>query len=134
MQKVTNLIDIDAPCQEVFDTVVDIERRMQLSPLWGLSELLEVAPNYPEPESSYRVRVLTDAPFGLSHGTLNATQSALSGLMQMLSLKLAQANRNHLKQSEIEVIKEPVEANVSDAEFDLPARTGIFCFRVPATA
>ena len=91
MQKVTNLIDIEAPCREVFDTVVNIERRMQLSPLWGLSRLLEVEDNYPEPGSSYRVQVLTDAPFGIAQGTLNASQSALSGLFQILSLKLIQS-------------------------------------------
>ena len=91
MQKVTKLIDIKAPCKEVFDTVVNIDKRMQLSPLWGLSRLLEVAPNYPEPSSSYRVQVLTDAPFGLSHGTLNASHSALAGLAQFLSLKLYQS-------------------------------------------
>lgn len=125
MQKVTNLIDIDAPCQDVFDTVVNIERRMQLSPLWGLSELLEVAPNYPEPGSSYRVRILTDAPFGLSHGTLNATQSALSGLMQTLFLKVAQADRN-VKQSDFELIQKPVETDVPNAEFEMPARQEYF--------
>lgn len=88
MQRVTCLIDIKAPCQEVFNTVVDLERRMQLSPLWGLNHLLEVAPNFPEPGSSYRIQVLTDKPFGLSLGTLNAKQSALAGLSQALFLRL----------------------------------------------
>ena len=125
MQKVTCLIDVKAPCQDVFNTVVDLERRMQLSPLWGLSELLEVAPNYPEPESSYKVRVLTDAPYGLSHGTLNATQSALSGLMQTLFLKAAQADRN-VKQSEFDVIQKPVEVDVSTGEFEMPAEQEYF--------
>ena len=55
MQKVTSLIDIEAPCDEVFDTVVNIEKRMQLSPLWGLNQLLEVSPNFPNPGSSYRI-------------------------------------------------------------------------------
>ena len=98
MQKVTKLIDIKAPCQEVFDTVVNIEKRMQLSPLWGLSRLLEVKSNYPEPGSSYRVQVLTDVPYGLSQGTLNASQSALAGLAQVLSLKLGQSDSNHLRE------------------------------------
>lgn len=88
MQKVTGLIDIKAPCQEVFNTVANLERRMQLSPLWGMNRLLEVAPNFPEPGSSYRVQVLTDKPFGLSQGTLNTRQSALAGLSQALFLKL----------------------------------------------
>ena len=92
MQKVTALIDIKAPCQEVFNTVANLERRMQLSPLWGLSRLLEVTSNYPESGSSYRVQVLTDKPFGLSQGTLNAHQSALAGLSQALFLKFGQTN------------------------------------------
>jgi hypothetical protein len=125
MQKVTCLVDIKAPCQEVFDTVVDLERRMQLSPLWGLSELLEIAPNYPELESSYRVRVLSGAPFGLSHGTLNATQSALSGLMQTLFVKAAQADRN-VKQSEFYVAQKPVETEVPDTDFEMPAEQEYF--------
>ena len=98
MQKVTKLIDIKAPCQEVFDTVVNIEKRMQLSPLWGLSRLLEVESNYPEPGSSYRVRVSTDAPYGIAQGTLNASQSAIAGLAQVLSLKLGHSDSNHFPQ------------------------------------
>jgi hypothetical protein len=88
MQKVTCLIDIKAPCQEVFNTVVNLERRMQLSPLWGLNRLLDVAPDFPEPGSSYRVRVMTDKPFILAQGTLNAQQNALAGLSQALFFKL----------------------------------------------
>jgi len=98
MHKVTKLIDIKAPCQEVFDTVVDIHKRMQLSPLWGLSRLLEVESNYPEPGSSYRVQVLTDAPYGVSYGTLNASQSAIAGLAQVLFLKLGQRDAENLNQ------------------------------------
>ena len=88
MQRVTCLIDIKAPCQEVFNTVADLERRMQLSPLWGMNRLLEVTSNFPEPGSSYRVQVLTNQPFGLSQGTLNSQQNALAGLSQALFLRL----------------------------------------------
>lgn len=126
MQKVTNLIDIEAPCQEVFDAVVDIERRMQLSPLWGLSELLEVSPNYPEPGSSYRVRVLTDAPFGLSYGTLNVKHSAVSGLLQMLSLRLRQANRNQIEQPGIAAAEITIETGIPEAELKLPEEQEYF--------
>ena len=126
MQKVTCLIDIKAPCQEVFDTVVDIERRMRLSPLWGLSELLEVGSNYPEPGSSYRVRVLTDVPFGLSYGTLNPSQSAMSGLFNMLTLKLTQANREHSREPEFAATKENLETNIPKTEMDLPAEQEYF--------
>jgi hypothetical protein len=98
MQKVTKLIDIKAPCQEVFDTVVNIHKRMQLSPLWGVSRLLEVDSNYPEPGSSYRVQVLTDIPYGVSYGTLNASQSALAGFAQVLFLKSGQKDAEHFNQ------------------------------------
>jgi len=126
MQKVTNLIDVRAPCQEVFDTVVNIERRMQLSPLWGLSRLLDVAPKYPEPGSNYRVRVLTDVPYGVSYGTLNAKQSALSGLAQVLSLKLAQADKSHLKQSEIDSTENTTADDVKEAEYNMPEEQEYF--------
>ena len=126
MQKVSNLIDIRASCQEVFDTVVNIEKRMQLSPLWGVSRLLDVTPNYPEPGSSYRVRVLRGAPYGVAHGTLNATQSALSGLAQMLSLKMAQANRGHSNQFDFDAANNAVEIRTSKSEIDIPAEQEYF--------
>lgn len=93
------MIDIEAPWDEVFNTVVDIEKRMQLSPLWGLNQLLEVSSNFPNPGSSYRVRVLTDKPFGLAQGTLNASQSALAGFTQALFLMLGQTNSGQTRQT-----------------------------------
>jgi len=109
MQRVTCLIDIKAPCQEVFNTVVNLDRRMQLSPLWGLNRVLEVAPNFPEPGSSYRVRILTDQPFGLAHGTLNAQQSALAGLSQALFLKLGHTSLEDAHQAESDISQQAVE-------------------------
>jgi hypothetical protein len=106
MQKVTSLIDIKAPCQDVFNTVVNLERRMQLSPLWGLNRILEVGPNFPKPGSSYRIRILTDKPFGLAHGTLNGNQIALSGLAQALFFKLGQTNSERAHQIEPSIPKQ----------------------------
>lgn len=106
MQKVTKLIDIKAPCQEVFETVVDIHKRMQLSPLWGLSRLLEVESSYPEQGSSYRVQVLTDAPFGISQGTLDASQSALSGFAQALFFRLDHSDSSHPLQTKAEIAEQ----------------------------
>ena len=126
MQKVTKLIDIKAPCLEVFDTVVNVEKRMQLSPLWGLSRLLEVTPNYPEPGSSYRVRVLTDVPFGLSHGTLNASQSASSGLAQFLSVKLGQTGTNHADQPEITLPEQSLKDSEIQGNEELPSEQKYF--------
>ena len=126
MQKVTKLIDIKAPCQEVFDTVVNIDRRMQLSPLWGLSRLLEVESNYPKPGSSYQVQVLTDAPFGIAGGTLNASHNALEGLAQVLSLKLGQNDFGHTPKSVINLPERPVVANEIEARANLPTEQKYF--------
>lgn len=118
MQKVMKLIDIKAPCQVVFDTVIDTERRMQLSPLWGLSKLEEITPNFPEPGSSYRIRVMTDAPFGISQGTLDASQSAMSGFAQFLSVKFEQSDSDHVHQS----VATPAEQPFTDADLESRAK------------
>ena len=120
MQKVSSLIDIAAPVQEVFNIIVDLERRMQLSPLWGVSKLVEVAPNLPEPGSSYRVRITADSHFGMSHGALNATQSALTGLTHMLSLKLSQADAVSLGRSELVNTDHATQAEEHTALYTLP--------------
>lgn len=133
MQKVTSLIDIKAPCQEVFNTIVDLERRMQLSPLWGLNRLLKVTPNFPEPGSSYRIRVLTDVPFGLAQETLNDPKNALSLLAQALFLKFGQTDSGHLHQTDTDDTKQikvenkhqpeeghPVEQEYYVAEYQPP--------------
>jgi hypothetical protein len=118
MQKVSDWIDIEAPCQEVFDIVTAVERRMQLSPLWGLSCLLDVSPNFPEPGSSYRVRVLTDAPFGIAGGSTGAIHGALAGLAQVLTWKMGHdltGSGNHAPSApaaaEVPEKKAVVEAN-----------------------
>ncbi|MFZ5857216.1 MAG: hypothetical protein ACOYZ6_10320 [Chloroflexota bacterium] len=92
MQKVSDLVDVEAPCEEVFAVVANIERRMQLSPLWGLGLLLEVTDNYPQAGSRYRVRV-TDAPFGMAGASSQFLQSAFAGLMQVISWKIGAASR-----------------------------------------
>jgi len=126
MQKVTKLIDIKAPCQEVFDTVADIERRMQLSPLWGLSKLLGVAPNYPEPGSSYRIQILTDAPFGIAQGTLNASQNAISGLAQALFLRMGHADSGHKSQFESGTPEQPVTDHKQKLQAGIPVEQEYF--------
>jgi hypothetical protein len=126
MQRVTGLIDIKAPCQEVFNTVVNLERRMQLSPLWGLSRLLEIAPNFPEPGSSYRVKVMTDQPFGLSHGTLNAQQSALAGLSQALFLRLGHIDTEDTNLAEANLPPHATENVELQAESAVPVEHKYF--------
>lgn len=55
--KVVEWVDIKAPLEYVYDLVVNLERRMQLSPLWGIAQLKEITPEYPQPGSWYKVRI-----------------------------------------------------------------------------
>jgi len=57
-QKVTEWIDVAAPRELVFDLVLNLERRMQLSPLWGIAEISGLSADYPNPGSHYHVRVV----------------------------------------------------------------------------
>ncbi|MFZ5911887.1 MAG: hypothetical protein ACOYYU_17905 [Chloroflexota bacterium] len=97
MPKVTDLIDIEAPCEEVFAIIVDSPRRMQLSPFWGASDLLGVSPDFPETGSKYRVRLSTGVPIVLGQEAQNVTRGALAGLVQVL-FKLNQADLKQKKQ------------------------------------
>jgi uncharacterized protein YndB with AHSA1/START domain len=56
-QKVTVYIDIQAPRQEVFSLITHLERRLQLSPLWGVASVEAKNGNYPQVGSSYKVRL-----------------------------------------------------------------------------
>lgn len=56
-QKVSEFIDIQAPRQEVFSLITHIERRMQLSPLWGIASVEAKNNDYPQVGSSYQVRL-----------------------------------------------------------------------------
>lgn len=55
--RVVEFVDIEAPQDEVFDLVLNLERRLQLSPLWGMANVESISPDYPEAGSSYHVRV-----------------------------------------------------------------------------
>lgn len=113
MQKVSDWIDIEAPCEEVFETVVNIDHRMQLSPLWGLSLLLEVSPDYPKTGSRYRVRV-TDAPHGVAGGSSNLVQNTLAGLAHVISVKTGQSASHADRQPD------PVPQNIPSADEEQP--------------
>lgn len=110
MQKVSDWIDINAPCTEIFNIVKNIELRMQLSPLWGLSHLLEVSIDYPNPASSYRIRV-TEAPFGIAGGSSKSLENAFEGLAQIISLKIGSAASKSYEQPdpEISILPQSVE-------------------------
>ena len=55
--RVTEWVDIQAPREEVFDLVVDLKRRMQLSPLWGMVSIENPFADYPLEGSSYDVEI-----------------------------------------------------------------------------
>ncbi len=57
-RQVVEWIDIQAPREEVFSAVVNCDRRLQLSPLWGVSQILEVTPDFPQEGSCYHTRLL----------------------------------------------------------------------------
>lgn len=112
MQKITDLIDIEAPCEQVFAVIVDNARRMQLSPLWGGSELLEVSPDFPHNGSRYRVRLSSGAQFVLEQEQKTLARNALGGLAQVLYIKL---NQPDFKQRNLPA-KETHESDVNDRQ------------------
>lgn len=55
--KVVEFVDIRAPRNEVFETVVDVARRSQLSPLWGVVQIEAVSEDYPSVGSGWCARL-----------------------------------------------------------------------------
>lgn len=55
--KVVEFIDINAPRAKVCDIIMNLERRLQLSPLWGAAIIENMSPDYPQAGSSYHVRL-----------------------------------------------------------------------------
>jgi hypothetical protein len=55
--KVTEWVDIDAPRSVLFEMILDLERRFQLSPLYGTTILDKVSEDYPDEGSQYRLRL-----------------------------------------------------------------------------
>ena len=58
--KVVESVDIEAPRIEVFELVVNITRRFQLSPLWGIIEFEQISSDYPQVGSGYHVKVVDE--------------------------------------------------------------------------
>lgn len=59
--KVVEYVDIRAPRSEVYATVLNPERRAQLSPLWGLVQNEAVSADYPAVGSRWRARLAPPA-------------------------------------------------------------------------
>lgn len=56
--KVVEWVDIDAPRDEVFQLLLDVQRRIQLSPLWDLARIDSIADDYPQVGSRYHVHLI----------------------------------------------------------------------------
>jgi uncharacterized protein YndB with AHSA1/START domain len=55
--RITEWVDIEAPPEEVFELVISLDRRMQLSPLWGIAKVENPSHDYPQEGSSYDVEI-----------------------------------------------------------------------------
>lgn len=58
--KVVESVDIDAPRDHVFEILANCDRRLQLSPLWGATEIEDVTPDFPHEGSHYHVKLTGD--------------------------------------------------------------------------
>ncbi len=58
--KVVESVDIDAPREEVFNIVANCDRRVQLSPLWGVGEIQDISPDFPQEGSGYHMKLMAD--------------------------------------------------------------------------
>lgn len=52
--QVVEWIDIQAPRHEIFEIITNLQRRLQLSPLWGVAKVERVDQNYPQEGSQYQ--------------------------------------------------------------------------------
>ncbi|MBI5565765.1 MAG: SRPBCC family protein [Chloroflexi bacterium] len=59
--KVVESIEIDAPRAEVFDIVTHRVRRFQLSPLWGVANVVYIDPDWPQVGACYEVELKDSA-------------------------------------------------------------------------
>ncbi len=55
LAKVTEFVDIRAPRQEVYNLLVDLRRRIQLSPLWGIVQIDHISEQYPDEGSEFQM-------------------------------------------------------------------------------
>lgn len=93
--QVIEWIDIHAPRQEVFDIIIDLERRSQLSPLWGMLKIEHIDREYPQEGSQittrlgenaeiFRTTIITDLVplFKFSYHTLTDRETQVSWTFQ----------------------------------------------------
>ena len=61
--KVVEFVDIRAPREEVYNILVDLKRRVQLSPLWGILQIDRISENYPSEGSDFQMSIRNNAEF-----------------------------------------------------------------------
>ena len=52
--KIIEWVDVEAPVEEVFDLLAHSERRVQLCPSYGQTELSDISGDFPQEGSSYQ--------------------------------------------------------------------------------
>ncbi len=83
--KVIAWIDIDAPLQEVYDAILNVEKRMQLSPLWGATKLEKIDQDYPKEGS--QVEIQLESPPYTSYRTIVTGLNPLKKLAYRLTVE-----------------------------------------------
>lgn len=58
--KVVESVDINAPREDVFAIITNCDRRLQLSPLWGVIEIKEISADFPREGSRYHAKKVHD--------------------------------------------------------------------------
>jgi hypothetical protein len=84
--KVVEWVDIKAPREEVYATIIDCTLRLQLSPMWGMVEIDEVSPQFPEEGSSYMLKPCQ--PEVPPYENIVTSHKPLTGLSYKLSIDL----------------------------------------------
>lgn len=55
--QVVEWVEIEAPREEVFGVIANCDRRLQLSPLWGVGQIEKISEDFPKEGSSYHTRL-----------------------------------------------------------------------------
>lgn len=58
LAKVVEFVDIEAPRSEVYAILVNLKRRIQLSPLWGVIQIDHISENFPCEGSEYQLSLI----------------------------------------------------------------------------
>lgn len=69
--KVVEWVDIRAPKSDVFQLILDLKRRIQLSPLWGIIDLGSVSDEFPCEGSLFRTKIIQGGDKELESKVIN---------------------------------------------------------------